>query len=64
MGKSNKRKWLMDSRGHDIRPELLSLLIDRTPRAHMHERGTHLMPVTGEEDGDTNQFASRVGERG
>ncbi len=40
-----KRKRMMDSVGHYSRPELLSLLIDRSPQPHLREKSPPLAPA-------------------
>jgi nitrilase len=45
----DNRKSKMDAAGHYSRPELISLLVDRTPRAHVHDRFEQSTPIDAQE---------------
>ena len=44
----DRRKQLMDSRGHYSRPELLSLVVNRRPAIQLHERTATTSPMVAE----------------
>jgi hypothetical protein len=48
----DRRKAFMDSSAHHSRPELLSLLIDHTPSAHIHRRSPASPGIADIEESD------------
>jgi nitrilase len=48
----------MCAAGHNNRPELLSLLVDRTPTAHIHERTAHRMTNVQQDPDDQGVTAA------
>jgi aliphatic nitrilase len=55
----DKRKLVMDSRGHYSRPEFHSLLIDRTPTAYIHDRAVRPMSTDDQGMREFNMDARR-----
>lgn len=53
-----KRKRMMDSVGHYSRPELLSLLVDKTPTAHTHPLKS-TSPVLSENEPSKNSMGKK-----
>jgi aliphatic nitrilase len=51
---------LMDAAGHYNRPELLCLMIDRTPTAHVHERATPPAPGSESVAQDLRASVARI----